>query len=79
MSNTKDTKNGILVYDLEIVQAIPQRNKAKEPDIVYCAGWEDHANMGVSVIGAYDSLDDGSECSPKRVSLILNNWLTTGF
>ena len=58
MSNPKDKKNGILVYDLEIVQAIPQRNKAKEPDIVYCAGWEDHANMGVSVIGAYDSLDD---------------------
>ena len=58
MSNQQNEKYGILVYDLEIVQAIPQRNAAKEPDIVYCAGWDDHANMGVSVIGAYDSFDD---------------------
>ena len=46
---------GYLIYDLEIVKAIPDRNKPNEPGIEYCAGWDDHANMGVSVIGAYDT------------------------
>ena len=48
----------MLIYDLEIVKAIPDRKKAREPGIEYCAGWEDHANMGVSVIGAYDAIED---------------------
>ena len=47
----------MLIYDLEIVKAIPDRKKAREPDIEYCAGWDDHANMGVSVIGAYDVIE----------------------
>ena len=44
----------LLVYDLEIVKAIPPRVGELEEGIEYCAGWDDHANMGVSVIGAYD-------------------------
>ena len=36
---------GYLIYDLEIVKAIPDRNKPNEPGIEYCAGWDDHANM----------------------------------
>ena len=48
----------MLIYDLEIVKAIPDRKKAREPDIEYCSGWHDHANMGVSVIGAYDAIED---------------------
>lgn len=44
-----------LIYDIEIVKAIPERNPDDtEADIDYCAGWQDHANMGISVIGAYD-------------------------
>jgi hypothetical protein len=49
--------NNIIVYDLEIIKAIP----TKEPQIEgieYCGGWQDHANMGVSVIGAYDFAED---------------------
>ena len=46
---------GYLIYDLEIVKAIPDHKKPNEPGIEYCAGWDDHANMGVSVIGAYDT------------------------
>ena len=48
----------MLIYDLEIVNAIPDRKKPNEPGIEYCAGWDDHANMGVSVIGAYDAIED---------------------
>lgn len=46
-----------LIYDIEIVNAVP----GKEPrinGIKYCAGWNDHTNMGVSVIGAYDYHED---------------------
>lgn len=46
-----------LVYDLEIIKAIPTREPRVE-DIEYCNGWSDHANMGVSVIGAYDYVTD---------------------
>jgi RNase_H superfamily len=45
--------NNIIVYDLEIIKAIPTKEPRIE-GIEYCKGWQDHANMGVSVIGAYD-------------------------
>ena len=48
----------MLIYDLEIVKAIPDRKKPNVPDVEYCAGWDDHANMGVSVISAYDAIED---------------------
>lgn len=45
----------MLIYDIEIVKAIPPQDDAdRVANIDYCAGWDDHANMGVSVIGAYD-------------------------
>lgn len=43
-----------LIYDIEIKRAIPNRGEAKIEGIEYCEGWGDHANMGISVIGAYD-------------------------
>jgi hypothetical protein len=47
-----------LIYDCEIIRAIPDRNEPPIPGIEYCKGWGDHANMGVSVIGAYDYAAD---------------------
>lgn len=47
-----------LIYDIEIVNAIPDRKGPRLPDITYCDGWRDHANMGISVIGAYDYVED---------------------
>jgi hypothetical protein len=38
-----------LIYDIEILRAIP--SGARLEGIEYCAGWHDHANMGISVIG----------------------------
>ena len=47
-----------LVYDLEIVKGICGRGEQKIEGIEYCHGWNDHANMGVSVIGAYDYVEE---------------------
>lgn len=48
----------IIIYDCEIVNAIPNRDGSKIDGIEYCGGWQDHANMGVSVTGVYDYLED---------------------
>jgi len=42
------------VYDLEIVKAIPTNKEPHQFDIEYCAGWNDHKNMGISVLCGYD-------------------------
>jgi len=48
-----------LVYDLEIVRAIPPRPPGKQiAGIEYCKGWDDHENMGISVLCAYDYATD---------------------
>jgi len=45
----------MLIYDIEIIKAIPPKNdNEREAGIEYCEGWNDHANMGVSTICAYD-------------------------
>jgi hypothetical protein len=46
-----------LIYDIEIIKAIPDRNASPAEGIQYCAGWHDHANMGISTICAYDYAD----------------------
>lgn len=43
-----------LIYDIEILKAICGRNENKIDGIEYCGGWQDHNNMGISVIGAFD-------------------------
>lgn len=43
-----------IIYDLEIVKAIPYKKEPVLEGIEYCAGWHDHPNMGVSVIGVYE-------------------------
>lgn len=47
-----------LVYDIEIIKAIPDRYGEPVPGIDYCEGWEDHANMGIAVVGAWDGEAD---------------------
>ena len=46
----------MLVYDIEIIRAIPGR-EPREDGVEYCNGWDDHANMGVSVACAFDYVD----------------------
>lgn len=47
-----------IIYDCEIIKAIPSKGVPPVDGIKYCEGWHDHANMGVSVIGAYDYAND---------------------
>lgn len=44
-----------IIYDVEIINAIPSRDKAPEPGITYCQGWEDHKGMGIATLVAYAS------------------------
>jgi hypothetical protein len=48
----------IIVYDIEIVKAIPPKEGERLDGIEYAESWQDHASMGVSVIGCYDYRDD---------------------
>lgn len=48
----------ILVYDAEIVKAIPVKDEPELEGIEYCEGWGDKLGMGISVIGAYDLFED---------------------
>lgn len=43
-----------IVYDLEILRAIPDKKEPIVPGILYCNGWGDHAGMGISVLGCYN-------------------------
>jgi hypothetical protein len=45
----------VVVYDIEIKKCIPDRGKQNDPSLEYCNGWGDHANMGISVLAAYDT------------------------
>lgn len=46
-----------VVYDVEIVAAIPDFGKVRDPNLFYCGGWEDYEGMGISVVTAYDFVD----------------------
>jgi len=47
-----------LIYDIEIEKGILGKSEEPMAGYEYCAGWHDHANMGISVIGAYDYAED---------------------
>jgi hypothetical protein len=47
-----------LVYDLEIEKAIQGKNEERQEGVIYCDGWDDKANMGISICGVYDYLED---------------------
>ena len=44
----------VLAYDLEIINAIPNRNEVRNFNLNYCSGWTDYSNMGISTLCAYD-------------------------
>lgn len=43
-----------LVYDIEITNAIPDRDGSTIEGIQYCKGWGDHAGMGIATLCAWD-------------------------
>ena len=60
----------ILIYDIEIKKGIPEKNPS--PGVEYCAGWHDHANMGISVIGAYEYASERTRvfCEDNRQAFV---------
>lgn len=48
----------MIVYDIEIEKCIPDRRAQPDPSLRYCAGWNDHANMGIAVLCAFDTRDE---------------------
>jgi hypothetical protein len=58
MAERRTIMNKALIYDIEIIKAVPVKNEPIIEGIDYCAGWHDHANMGISVIGCYDYATD---------------------
>jgi len=48
----------MIIYDIEIIKAIPDKRGVAHAGIEYCAGWHDHTNMGISVVGVYDYRED---------------------
>lgn len=48
---------GALVFDIEIISAVPQHGELRQNDLHYCKGWDDYAGMGISMVSAYDFVD----------------------
>lgn len=48
----------MLIYDIEIRNAIPDGDSAPLPGITYCEGWTDYRGMGIGVIGCWDYAAD---------------------
>jgi hypothetical protein len=43
-----------IIFDCEIVKAIPSSKEPRIEGIEYCGGWGSHDDMGISVIGVYE-------------------------
>lgn len=54
----------ILIYDCEIIKCIPDKNGLRKSGLEYCKGWDDHVNMGISLIGAWLSWDNSIRIYP---------------
>lgn len=39
-----------IIFDLEIIKAIPQRGEPLREGVAYCEGWGDHSGMGISTL-----------------------------
>ncbi|MEW6186191.1 MAG: hypothetical protein AB1585_10685 [Thermodesulfobacteriota bacterium] len=48
----------MIIFDCEILRAVPGRDGVREPGIEYCGGWRDFAGMGLACIGVYDYAED---------------------
>lgn len=48
----------MLIYDIEIANAIPGSGRQREPGVSYCEGWQDYSGMGIAVVGCYDYAAD---------------------
>lgn len=47
----------MIIYDCEIIKAIPMKNVKNDPLYEYCKGWGDKKGMGISCICTYDYIE----------------------
>ncbi|MBS4068975.1 MAG: hypothetical protein KGZ62_10260 [Sulfurimonas sp.] len=52
--SSKAFKVNMLIYDVEIENAVLSHGEEYIPGVKYCAGWYDFSGMGISCICAYD-------------------------
>ncbi len=50
----------MMVYDIEIIRAIPSPNAPREEGIEYVESWTDFSSMGIAVLACYDYARDCS-------------------
>lgn len=48
----------MLIYDIEIRNAVPPSYGPRDANVQYCEGWHDHEGMGIAVLGCYDYKTD---------------------
>jgi hypothetical protein len=48
----------VVIYDLEIIAAVPIPSEPVVENLQYCLGWEDYPGMGISVLCAYTTADE---------------------
>lgn len=68
-SHSKEMQKSI-IYDLEIIRAIPTKDEQIDPAIEYCKGWGDHQGMGISIITTYAS--PGFSSFPEGIRTFVN-------
>jgi hypothetical protein len=56
-----------IVYDCEIVNAIPQKGESLKRGVKYCKGWTDFKGMGVAVIGYKINDEPAKHCEDVEV------------
>ena len=48
----------MLIYDIEIANAIPPRDGSREDGITYAEGWADYKGMGIACVCVFDYVKD---------------------
>lgn len=72
----------LILYDLEIKKSIPPVDGVLNPDIQYCKGWRDFANMGIS-IASWCKLGEDPDVmiveDPDDLRILMEGWRDEGY
>jgi len=59
-----------IIYDVEIIRAIPSKDQPRDLSLEYCKGWGDYLNMGISIVTVY--ISEGFSSYPAGVRTFIN-------
>ena len=60
-----------IIYDLEIIRALPTKDSQVDPAIQFCKGWTDYQGMGISIITTY--ISSGFSAFPEGFHTFVND------